>query len=172
MTFADESNIYLGFNAATCSTITGMDDVLKNTLEHYYETVPEVNRTIFNTEPIFQMWLFSDQHEVFAEKFKKQARIVPWLENGADIIPLNSSKATGVTKLLEANLGQLPEKVIFFGDGINDIELVEMADIGIAMGNAVDQLKEKADFITKNIEDDGIYYACEQLNLFKKEELI
>jgi len=61
----------------------------------------------------------------------------------------------------------LPEKVVFFGDGINDIELIEMADIGVAMGNAEDTVKAIADFVTKNIEDDGIYYACKQLGLFE-----
>lgn len=168
--FADKSNIYLGFNSATRSTVTGMNEMMKYAFDHHYEVSLEVDATIFNFEPIYQMWFFSNDHETFAEKFKEKARIIPWLDAGADIIPMHSSKAAGVRSLVEANTGQLPEKIVFFGDGANDIELVEMADIGVAMGNAVDVLKEKADFITKRIEDDGIYYACEQLGLFGGNE--
>jgi Cof subfamily protein (haloacid dehalogenase superfamily) len=172
VSFADESSIYLGFNSATRATVTGMNAMMKDAFHHYYESEPEVDPTIFNSEPIFQMWLFSEEYEAFAQRFKDKVRIVPWLDTGADIIPLDSSKATGLKSLIEANLGQLPEKIVFFGDGANDIELVEMADIGVAMGNAIDILKEKADFVTKHIEADGIYYACEQLGLFEKEELV
>lgn len=170
VTFAEASNIQLGFSSASRSTVTGMNQAMEEAFTRYYDTYPEIDGTIFNSEPVFQMWFFSHEHETFAKKFKDQARIIPWLDAGADIVPLNSSKATGVKALIEANPGVLPEKIIFFGDGANDLELMEMADIGIAMGNAVDSLKEKADFVTQKIEDDGIYYACQQLDLFKKKE--
>jgi hydroxymethylpyrimidine pyrophosphatase-like HAD family hydrolase len=125
-----------------------------------------------DTENVFQVWFFSNDYSKYAKKYEDKVRFVPWLDNGSDIIPKGSSKAAGLLKTIEANHDQLPKKIIFFGDGVNDIELVEMADIGVAMGNAVDSLKEKANFITKNIEDDGIYYACEQLGLFGKEEWV
>jgi hydroxymethylpyrimidine pyrophosphatase-like HAD family hydrolase len=37
----------------------------------------------------------------------------------------------------------------------------------VAMGNAVDALKERADYITTDVEEDGIYNACEALGLFE-----
>ena len=36
----------------------------------------------------------------------------------------------------------------------------------VAMGNAIDELKEKADYVTTNVDEDGIYNACEYLGLF------
>jgi len=164
--FAEEKNVYLGFNAATRSAVTGMSERMEDAFAHYYEVVPEIDATIFKSEPIFQIWFFSDEHDAFAEQFRGKARLIPWLSNGADIVPLECSKATGMRALVEAFHGRLPQKMVFFGDGTNDIELVEMADIGVAMGNAVEALKEKADFIAKRIEDDGIYEACQQLGLF------
>ena len=48
----------------------------------------------------------------------------------------------------------------------NDIEVVQEAGIGVAMGNAVDALKKVADYVTAPIGEDGIYKACEHLHLF------
>ena len=51
-------------------------------------------------------------------------------------------------------------------DSMNDIEVVQEAGIGVAMGNAVDALKKVADYVTAPIGEDGIYKACEHLRLF------
>lgn len=47
-----------------------------------------------------------------------------------------------------------------FGDGLNDISMIDQAPLGIAMGNAIDEVKAVANFITKRNDDDGIEYAC------------
>ncbi len=46
-----------------------------------------------------------------------------------------------------------------FGDGGNDIPIIKRAGIGIAMGNANQDLKEIADYITSSVDDNGIYNA-------------
>lgn len=166
------NNIHLGFLSATRSTVTGIDDRIYSNFINFDLTLPEIDPTIIDTENVFQMWFFSTDYQKYAKKYEDKVRFVPWIDNGSDVIPLGASKATGLIKTIEANLDQLPKKIVFFGDGANDIELIEMADIGVAMGNGIAELKEKADFITKNIEDDGIYYACKQLGLFEKEELV
>lgn len=56
---------------------------------------------------------------------------------------------------------------IAFGDGLNDIEMIEEVNLGIAMGNSNEELKKIANYITKSCKDDGITYACKQLNLIK-----
>ena len=53
-----------------------------------------------------------------------------------------------------------------FLENKNDIEVVQEAGIGVAMGNAVDALKKVADYVTAPIGEDGIYKACEHLHLF------
>lgn len=62
-----------------------------------------------------------------------------------------------------------PENVLVFGDGLNDLELFDYAGISIAMGISAPELQEKADYITKNLEEDGIFYALEELNMVEKE---
>ena len=48
---------------------------------------------------------------------------------------------------------------MFFGDGDNDIELMEASKIGVAMGNGTEELKKVSDYVTDHIEEDGIYNA-------------
>lgn len=50
-------------------------------------------------------------------------------------------------------------EIISFGDGQNDLSIIKYAGIGVAMENAVDELKEQADEITLSNEDDGIAYS-------------
>lgn len=56
-------------------------------------------------------------------------------------------------------LGYTPENVIAFGDGHNDASMVKYAGVGVAMENAVQDLKDIADFVTLSNEDDGIAHA-------------
>ena len=55
-----------------------------------------------------------------------------------------------------------------FGDSMNDYEILMEAGTGVAMGNSVPKLKEIADYITTDIEEDGVWNACLALNLFEK----
>lgn len=57
-------------------------------------------------------------------------------------------------------IGGKEEDVVVFGDGHNDLSMMKQAPIGIAMGNAINELKEVATFVTKNCNDGGIEYAC------------
>ena len=51
-------------------------------------------------------------------------------------------------------------QTVAFGDSMNDYEIVREAGIGIAMGNSVDELKAVADYVTDDIDRDGVWKAC------------
>lgn len=57
------------------------------------------------------------------------------------------------------------EDTIAVGDGLNDVEMLRHACIGIAVGNACMELKKAADIVTDNIEDGGVYKAFKELKL-------
>lgn len=74
---------------------------------------------------------------------------------------LGQIMAYGVNKLnalryILNKLGTTIDRVMFFGDDFNDIELIKECGIGVAMGNAELTVKEAADFVTKSNEEDGI----------------
>ena len=52
--------------------------------------------------------------------------------------------------------------VVVFGDDTNDLVMFDKRWTSIAMGNAVDELKAKADYVTERNIDDGIYKACKK----------
>ncbi len=74
------------------------------------------------------------------------------------------NKATGMQRILD-HLGLPKEASIAFGDGPNDFEMIEFANVGVAMGNAIEELKEIANMITDHVSEDGIYNGFAKLNL-------
>ena len=73
-----------------------------------------------------------------------------------------TAKGIDKAKALETVLkpmGINEDEIISFGDGQNDLSIIKYAVIGVAMENAVDELKEQADEITLSNEDDGIAYS-------------
>lgn len=74
------------------------------------------------------------------------------------------TKSYGMQKLLEF-LGADRMDTIAFGDGYNDLEMLEFAEIGVAMGNAVEELKQVADYVTEPVDEDGIYRAMKFLHV-------
>ena len=83
---------------------------------------------------------------------------------GADVLERRNSEANGL-KILCDYLGTEIDSAYAFGDSMNDYEILQAAGVGIAMGNAVLELKEVADYVTDDISDDGIYKACKHFHL-------
>lgn len=79
-----------------------------------------------------------------------------------EIMAQNIDKAASLDCLVK-HMGIKQEEVIAFGDGYNDLSLIEYAGMGVAMGNAVDEVKEKANKITLSNNEDGIAYMLSQL---------
>ena len=77
-----------------------------------------------------------------------------------EIVLKGISKATGIEKILEV-LHEGRNSVCAVGDGANDIEMIEYAHTGIAMGNATDGLKAAADWTAPDILSDGLAAALE-----------
>lgn len=102
----------------------------------------------------------------FSEKFNIIPSTVPMFgDNSGEVSLKGIHKANAIEVLLE-HLGVPNENTYAYGDGINDKEMLEFVNIGVAMGNAKEELKAIADDITDIHDNDGIY------NSFKKYGLI
>ena len=64
-------------------------------------------------------------------------------------------------------IGITPEETIAFGDAENDLEMLQLAGIGVAMGNALPQVRACADMVTDTVENDGIAHALRRLKLIE-----
>ncbi len=91
-------------------------------------------------------------------------KITRWYDEGIDIISKDGGKANGIQKVLEF-YGMTKEEIIAFGDSDNDMDMLEFAGIGVAMGNAEESVKAVADYVTTDIDEDGIWNACRHLEL-------
>lgn len=90
-------------------------------------------------------------------------------KHGADVIEKGYSKADGLRCLAEY-FGEDTDlrDTVAFGDSMNDMEVIQEAGTGVAMGNAIEELKKCADLVTDPIEQDGIWNACIRLGLFEE----
>ena len=87
-----------------------------------------------------------------------------WCDVFADVNVAGVDKAVGVRSFVQ-HLGIDISEAIAFGDGGNDIPMLRAAGIGVAMGNASDEVKKHADYITASVDDDGLYKAFKHFEL-------
>lgn len=85
-------------------------------------------------------------------------KITRWNNRAVDIISRHGGKVAGIRQYLKENY-ILIQETMAFGDGENDIEMLEYAGIGIAMGNSDDMVKKSADYVTDCIDNEGIEKA-------------
>jgi hypothetical protein len=96
--------------------------------------------------------------EVTASSFEKPS------DTSGEVTIAGINKASGM-KVIGEYLGYTRDDMIAFGDGPNDIDMLEYASIGIAMGNAGEVTKAAADLVTERIENDGVFCALRKLDL-------
>ncbi|MBQ8404631.1 MAG: HAD family hydrolase [Clostridia bacterium] len=97
---------------------------------------------------------------------KKRFPVVYAHENYAEISTFGHNKATAIARVCDY-YGVDVSHSIAMGDSGNDDEMVKFAGIGVAMGNATENIKAVADFVTLNCEDGGVAYALEKFVLGK-----
>lgn len=163
--YANSLKTGIGFIGKDRHAVTIDNETVREALRDFSMSMPEVNPLFYLEEPVYQIWLFSD-NRALVDQFKRKfshLRIFNWHKDGADIVHPEVSKGDAISHL-KPLLGI--EKVIAFGDGENDIEMISTATIGVAMGNTRSEaLKKGATLIAPRIHEDGLYLACKQLNL-------
>ena len=81
-----------------------------------------------------------------------------WHPEFTDITANGADKGKGILAMAQHE-GFDSSRTIAFGDGGNDTSMIKQAGIGIAMGNAIDELKGLANYVTTSVDDDGILNA-------------
>lgn len=89
-----------------------------------------------------------------------------WEPTAVDIIQEGGGKRRAMEAYFE-HLGIAPEETIAFGDGANDIPMLETAGIGVAMGNASDEVKAHADLVSDACDAGGIWNALVALGVIE-----
>ena len=100
--------------------------------------------------------------EEFSREFADRLEIVDRKKGYYEIMPKGYSKASGIRFLADA-LGVDMAQTVAVGDSSNDIPMLECAGVSIAMGNATDDVKALADYVTTDVEENGIENALRWL---------
>ena len=144
------------------------------------ERVDEIHRITLNDDhpagdcqdvvnhKVYQCMCFVDNDEE-----KELMKIMPhcisarWHPLFCDVSPVGGTKQNGIDKFLEHYHIDLSETMAF-GDGGNDIQMLNHVAIAIAMGNANDEVKAIADYVTDDVDNDGITKALCHFGLLNK----
>lgn len=97
----------------------------------------------------------AEVEQVYLEKFGDRFSICRSMPFFLEVMPQGINKAASLGKLLDS-LGLTREDLAACGDGFNDIEMIRFAGLGVAMDNAVEEVKAVANYVTKSNDDNGI----------------
>lgn len=141
-------------------------EVMKKAYEVIHSDCPDEMPTQYEKETVNMLLLLSDEPEkdsLYIEKFPE----LTYFRNSpfsVDTISAGNSKGVGVKRLLETlHIEDLPTYA--FGDGRNDIPLLKTVEHPVAMGNAVNELKEIAEYITADNTKGGLIQALHHYHL-------
>ena len=129
--------------------------------------IPEIIdlRTLID-KPIYQIGPFETDPKQEARLLNKlqNCQSTRWHDLAIDILHKDGGKQNGIKAFLkEYNIDA--QETMAFGDGNNDKEMFEFVSTSVAMGNAKEELKKCATYITDDIDNDGIYNALKFFNL-------
>ena len=161
----NEGHPLVYMNENTMKSSVAYHDYIKECLESLKFPHPESDPSFYKNYEIFQSLLFIEEKDQYLYDGQfSQFEFLRWHRYSTDVLPKGGSKAEGIRKLIE-RLGFQLEDVYAFGDGLNDIEMLKTVGTGIAMGNALHEVKQHASLITKDVNEDGIWYGLKELQL-------
>lgn len=144
----DKVNLEEGYAKITKKNIVITDNII------------EAMNSIDNIEKLFIKAISLEQRDEIRREIQKVVAqpVLNSLDTAIEILTHNSNKGSGLNTIRKV-LGLSKNEVLAIGDSENDIDLFNEAGHCVAVNNAFDSLKEKADYIVSSNNDDGVAYA-------------
>ncbi len=146
----------------------GISPLIQKMVRSTRMAVPDVREQVRQLgQPVEKInYFFGDMEERARAREALNARgdviVSSSFSNNLEINALGATKGEAILRLA-AHLGLRTEETMGIGDGGNDVTMIRMSGIGVAMGNAEDSLKEIADYVTLTNDEDGVAAAIERL---------
>lgn len=116
-------------------------------------------------QPILQLTPFiTEEQEMRLKSSLQHIESSRWCAEFADFTAKGVNKAKGLQEIAHHKHFGLSETMAF-GDGGNDLAILQVAGIGVAMGNANPMVKEASDYTTTSVDENGVYHALKHWNV-------
>ncbi len=161
-----DTNVNIGMVSEVEDAILYEDARVDHAMKTLRGIHPVVKSNFHETSSIYQLWIFADSDDDIKNISNQLTKFhcFPWHIGGADFIYPHVHKAAGIQYLRALDPYDM---MITVGDGLNDVSMIQLADIGIAMDNSrFDALKNEAQLIAPHIKDDLLF------DFFIKEKLL
>ncbi len=171
---SDEGNAWLDYAERNrlCTMVFTQDSMflaqpndigrqIRDQLEFTMPPTVEINQ--MRDQTIFQIIaVMTPDRDTEVQALLPHCRLPRWHPRFTDIVAHGNSKSHGMSLICQ-HFGIRQEETIAFGDGGNDIDMLQWAGTGIAMGNADDTVKAAADMVTSDVDNEGIEHAINHL---------
>ncbi len=127
--------------------------------------IPDVPYEEAIDKEVFQLTPFiSEEQEKEIGKQLTECEIARWHPAFTDVTRIGNTKQRGIDEVI-SRFGIKPEETMAFGDGGNDMTMLQHAGIGVAMGNALEHVKAVADYVTTGVDEDGVMRALKHFGV-------
>ncbi|MDA1476040.1 Cof-type HAD-IIB family hydrolase [Bacillus changyiensis] len=119
--------------------------------------------------PVIEVYCPSEQKEEIKQTIENAFPSVDVIDAGGKMLIVQNgvSKVTSLA-ILAADLGFKMEDVVAIGHDVDDLAMIELAGLGVAMGNAPQEVKQKADWVTRSNDEQGVAYMIKEY--FRKQQ--
>lgn len=123
------------------------------------------DKAYFEDNAIYQSLLFcTEEEEREYTASYDDVYFLRWHEFCMDVIPAGGSKAEGIKTLLDKMNIDIKDTYAF-GDGPNDVEMLELIENSVAMGNGVQEAKAASRYVTGHVDENGLYDGLKMTGL-------
>jgi len=130
-----------------------------------FPATPILSLDEIDRNDIFQMvCLFTPDMDSHIQSLLPGCSFKRWHPSFADIVKAGSDKSSGMQAILDLT-GLKRDQCMAFGDGGNDIEMLQFAGLSVAMGGSEDAVVAASDYVTDSVDDDGIMNALKHFSL-------
>lgn len=169
--YMEENDIACCFETAEGNVFNRVDERVRRLLDlvGMSDVEPVCGDVSALSGSVFQLTAYvTEEEEAGLMRRLPGCKALRWYPTFINVTGADGGKPVGIARVAE-RYGFSGNDVMVFGDGGNDIDMLRSAGIGIAMGNAPDEVKAAARYVTDEVDADGIYNALRHFGVIREE---
>lgn len=148
-----------------CAFINYVDEYVLKAYKDVGSDLPEIKKYENEDILVATIGVKDEKEKENISNMLSDLSVTWWHDNSCDAVSKGSDKVVGVNKIIKYfNINK--DNVLSIGDGENDIGMIKNTAHSVAMGNSIQEVKDVAEYVTSDIDDDGL------LNAFKKYNIV